>query len=101
MAEIYSENDVLILPSRAESMPLVILEALSHGLLIVDSEDIALGLGGDIEYPVKSFNEDEYVKVLLRISKREKNYKEEVSNFFKHNFSDEIISKQLSTKVFN
>lgn len=48
--EVYEENDILFLPSRAESMSLVILEALSHGLVIVDSEEISLKLQKDIEF---------------------------------------------------
>lgn len=101
---LFSEMDVLILPSRAESMPLSILEALSYGLLIVDSENITLDLDKNIEYSVEGFESKNYIKVLKLISQRKKGKKinkKEIKKYFLENFSQAKIDKRLHTEVFN
>lgn len=101
LSDIYEKNDVLLLPSRAESMPLTVLEALSHGLFIIDSDNITLGLGEDIEYSVKRFEADDYIAVLELINKTGDIPKRKIVSFFKNNFLDVKINRQLQSQIFN
>lgn len=104
LQELYKANDVLILPSRAESMSLATLEALSHGLIIVNSHETSLSLEKDIEYSCDSNNIAGYIDALKEIQKRKQDKqisRVEIQNYFKKNFSSEIIYKKLFTEVLS
>lgn len=102
MEDIYKNNDILILPSRAESMPLVILEALSYGLIIVDSSNISLDLDTDIEHSVGNLDYQDYIKTLESLYEDRANIdKSKIVDFFKNNFLDKKIDAQLKEKIFN
>lgn len=101
LSKIYESNDIFLLPSRAESMPLAVLEALSHGLFIVDSSNIKLGLGDSIEYSVKRFEADDYIAVINLIFKTNSINKKKSINFFKRNFTERKIDQKLQSAIFN
>lgn len=71
MAELYAASDVLIYPTQADNLPLVVLEAMSSGLPV-----IASNIGGISEiiedhvdgYLVHAYTEkEEYKKILAKI----------------------------------
>jgi len=64
--QVLSEADVFILPSAAESFPLSLLEALSHGLAVVGSPTLEIKLISNYV----SVNEDQSIKGYLRILNR-------------------------------
>lgn len=102
LEKLYENSDVLIIPSRAESMSLTVLEALSHGLTIVNSNYIRMNLDNNIEYSNK--NSNEYLNSLSQISKiklKNKLDKTMIANYFNRNYTKEHIYPILNTKLFN
>ncbi len=83
-------------------MSLAILGALSYGLSVVDSKEISLDLDKNIEFSVNNKSED-YLKILhlLFAKKQQKQLdRSSVKNYFKRNFSSEIIDPKLFKQVF-
>lgn len=103
--ELYSFHDALILPSIAEGLPYVILEALSYGLVIIDSKEISLSLPDEIEYRVDHQSAEEYVKKIqmLKMKKLKSELPEKihVQSYFKRYFSDSTVLPQLRANLFN
>jgi len=103
MSSLYKSNEILFLPSRAESMPLSILEALSFGLTIVDSNEITLDLDKNIEFSSKNNTTEDYLKVLKKIEKNKQSKKLSAKNnqdYFLRNFSRETVDPILYKEVF-
>jgi glycosyltransferase involved in cell wall biosynthesis len=98
---IYKKNDVIILPSRAESMSLVALEGLSYGLTLVSSLEASLNLNNKIEFTCK--DNDDFIITLNLLFKKKKLLtisESEVKSFFNSTFSNEVIYPKLLNKVF-
>lgn len=103
IAKLYAENDTLLLPSRAESMPLSVLEAMSHGLVIIDSLDISLSLDKEIEHSCDNNNITTYfyaLSYLLNQKKENKINKSYIKNYFQKNFSSHVIDPQIFKHIF-
>lgn len=101
LPELYKSNEVLFLPSRAESMPLSILEALSYGLTILDSVETSLEMDKNIEYSTKR---DGYIFALNKIfsNKQSKSIvPRQIKKYFEQNFSNKKTETHLFTNVFN
>jgi glycosyltransferase involved in cell wall biosynthesis len=100
---LYRKNEVLILPSRAESMSLALLEAMSYGLVIINSTDTMLNLDKKVEYSCDNKNITTYLDALKKLftmkitNKLNKSY---VRSYFNHNFSSDIIDLRLYKKIF-
>lgn len=102
MDTLYSENDILLLPSRAESMSLAVLEALSYGMIIVDSKEVSLDLEKNIEYSVDN-NSSEYFKVFRKIffeKQKNKLNNQLIRNYFKDNFFSDVTYPKLFERIF-
>lgn len=102
LQNIYQEMDALLLPSRAESLPLVVLEAMSHGLVIINSKNTSLGIDQKVEYTAT--NKQDYLFILktLETSKKTSNLnKKHVRRYFDDNFSTNIVDPLLYSKVFS
>lgn len=100
---LYHANDVFILTSRAESMSLALLEAMSYGLLIVDSTDTALHLNENIEYSCDNKNIKTYIDILKKLHSKKKERalrRSEVRAYFNKNFSSHIIDNVIARKIF-
>lgn len=101
--KLYRQNEVLILPSRAESMSLALLEAMSYGLIIIDSTDTALDLDRKVEYACSNKNITTYintVKKLFNLKMANKLNQSYVRNYFKNNFSSSRIDIKLAKNIF-
>lgn len=104
MPDLYKSNEVLFLPSRAESMPLSILEALSYGLLIVDSPETNLDMDKSVELTPRKNYVAEYVNIFSKIFKKKQDKNvipKETKQYFVENFSDKLVEPMLYKKVFN
>jgi glycosyltransferase involved in cell wall biosynthesis len=103
LATLYRQNEAIILPSRAESMSLALLEAMSYGLVIINSTDTMLGLDRRVEYSCENKNITTYLDTLKKLftmkitNKLNKDY---VRDYFNHNFSSDIIDIKLYKKIF-
>jgi glycosyltransferase involved in cell wall biosynthesis len=102
---LYQKADVLILPSRGEGFPLVILDAMRHGLLIVDSQNIRLDLPEYVEYTSKNNAPEEYLTLLHKIyaSKQRTDFrlnKRQVFTYCVSHFSQEKIFRRLKEELF-
>lgn len=103
VATLYSESDALILPSRAESMPLTVLEAMSHGLTIIDSEECTLGLDREIEHTCDNNKITTYFYALSYLLKQKtegKLDKQFIKNYFHKNFSSHVIDPKVFKHIF-
>lgn len=90
-------SDVLFLPSRAEGMPLVILEALSVGCVIVNSPEAAVGMPEDIEYTGKTTEEFEAILLYLSQTPIDRTF---VVKFFVQQYSQRLVLPRLYSSVF-
>jgi len=104
--KLYQQADVLMLPSRGEGFPLVILDAMAHGLLVVDSQDIRLDLPEYIEYTSKNNVPEEYIFILNKIYHEKQNadfllHKKRIFDYCVNNLSDTIIFSRLREKIFS
>lgn len=103
LVKLYKSNDILILPSRAESMSLALLEAMSYGLTIVDSTDVALNLNENVEFSCSNRNIYTYLDTLNKLQNLKKVNKlnrRRIKTYFKNNFSFQITDPKLFKNVF-
>jgi len=104
MNSVYASNEVLLLPSRAESMPLSILEAMSHGLRILNSKETSLDLDKNVEYSSDNRKISDYIdslsKLFLYKTKQRLN-KKYIQKYFRNNFSSQIIDPKLQRNIFD
>lgn len=103
LERIYERNDVLMLPSRAEGMSLAVLEALSHGLIIVNSKETSLDLKKEIEFSLKTNTPEGYLDVLNKIfhlKQSKKINRTLITSYFNKNFSSEVIDPILYENIF-
>lgn len=101
--QLYREHEVLILPSRAESMSLALLEAISYGLVIIDSKNIKLGLDKRVEFSCDNKNIKSYLITLKKLSnmkKLNKLNKIYIKTYFTKNFLSSTINQKLSKNIF-
>jgi glycosyltransferase involved in cell wall biosynthesis len=103
VAKLYAESDALILPSRAESMPLTMLEAMSHGLTIIDSEECSLGLDKEIEHTCDNNKVTTYFYALSFLLKQKREgtlNKKYIKDFFQKNFSSHVVDPKVFKNIF-
>lgn len=96
--ELYANSDVLLFPSKAEGFGGVILEAMAHGLKIVDSPEISLDLPKYIEYTSISSNYNDYLSLLEKIATLKNvgnNDSKKIKDYFNKNYSSKIIIPKL------
>lgn len=98
MSYFYKNNDVLFQPSRSEGMSLALLEAMSHGLPIVNNKYTNLKLPAYVEYTNSSGSIDEY-KILFKKIFNKANNKQNIWQYFNENFSSEIVNQKIE-KLF-
>jgi glycosyltransferase involved in cell wall biosynthesis len=94
LRSVYAKNDVLLFPSRAETLGLVMPEAMSCGLKVVNSKDVSLEMPSSIESSSQTESEDEYISLLLEVLKDKKANrinKEKIHKYAYDNFSNEVI----------
>lgn len=101
--QLYEQSDALFIPSRAEGFPLVVLEALSFGLVIVDSKDIGFGLPKLVEQTVTRDDKNDYIQILKKVKSLTKNQrtKDHIHQFYYQHFNKHFILNQLSKKIFS
>lgn len=101
MPEIYEKHDALLLPSRAESMSIAILEALAHGLYIITSKEASYNISKNIEYQCNKLSDYKNALEKLALNKNINQLDRKlVGNYTKKNFSAKIIDPLLYEKVF-
>lgn len=103
LAHIYGENDVLLFPSRAESMSLTMLEAMSHGLTIVNSQEASLGLDKQIEQSCDNNRLTTYyyaLSYLYKLKKQNNLSKTYVKKYFQDHFSPRVVDPQVFEQIF-
>ncbi len=103
VAKLYSENDAVILPSRAESMSLTMLEAMSHGLVIINSLECSLGLAKEIEQSCDNTKLTTYFYALSDLLSQKKKgslNKQYVKDYFQKNFSSRVIDPKVFKHIF-
>jgi glycosyltransferase involved in cell wall biosynthesis len=104
LRKIYSEHDVLLFPSRAETFGLVMPEALSCGLVVLNSNEVKLDMPNNIEFSSLSENPLEYLLILKKINKlkhdkkinRQSNHK-----FAYENFSNDVLYPKFVTELIS
>jgi glycosyltransferase involved in cell wall biosynthesis len=67
VSQVLSRADILLMPSRAESFPLVSLEAMSHGVPVLNSSLTRLDLPEYVQYTNNSGEIKEYMTQLNRL----------------------------------
>lgn len=94
-----SENDVLIFPSRSEGFGLVVLEAMTHGVVPI-ALDIPIGIPDQVKHGCNGFivsesNWDEALKILAQLNKDRsvlKKMKEQAVEYSLNHFNPHEIS---------
>ncbi len=100
----YKSNDVLLFPSRAETLGLVMIEAMSYGLMVVNSKEVSLNLPKYIERTVNNDQYAEYIYALNSIykAKLEKSInKVKIHSYAYDKFSNNIILPQFLKKILD
>lgn len=98
-----SRSDVLLLPSRAEGFAGVILEAMSHGMMVINSKAIHLRLPRFIELSSETDNDESYIDNLYRVFalKQQNNIdRQKISKYCMENYAKEKIAPQLLHRAF-
>lgn len=101
--KLYMNANVLLLPSRAEGFPLVYHEALKNGLIIVDSNDVNVGLPDDIEYSASNRSPQKYANILkqLRNNKNKKQTSEKIISYYEKNLSFAVVKNSIRKELFS
>jgi len=102
--ELYSASDILLFPSRAEAFGIVMAEAMSFGLKIVNSAEVSLGLPPYIETSLSSRFADIYIQALTKIAiekKQNKIDRGKIKEYAKSNYSDEKIIPLIMKEMFH
>ncbi len=104
LRKIYSEHDVLLFPSRAETFGLVMPEALSCGLVVLNSNEVRLNMPKNIEFSSSSENPLEYLSLLKKINELKLNRKINRRNnhrFAYENFSNDVLYPKFITELIS
>lgn len=95
----YSQCDVLLFPSRAEAFGLVMIEAMSYGLQVINAKEVALQLPSYIEHTANSRKAQEYLQLLNNALKAKIQFgtqlKTKIRTYCKENFSESVINEQF------
>lgn len=105
LKNVYSQNDILFAPSRAEGLSLVMLEALSHGLQLVGYDTILSDFLDLAKVPSKHNIVKEYEIIFenILIEKKKNEYsttKQKIKKYFVENFSDIKVLPIIQKKIF-
>lgn len=105
VSHLYQQHDLLFLPSIAEGLPFVFLEALSYGLTLVNNKTIALNIREPFEFTSEHNLVSEYVDIINLLQQYKhsgllKKYRHQTKQFFKDNFSDNEILPEIEKKIF-
>ena len=103
--KIYKQSDIIFIPSRAESMSLVTLEAMANGLKIVGSTEIPIDLPLFIKHANIYNKHEKYLELFRQIYLQKQNgkffeEKEKIVDYFRENFTDKKIIPALVKEVF-
>jgi len=100
--KVLARCDLLLFPSRAESMSLTVLECMSYGLYILDSTFTSLNLPNYIEKSILKNNVEEYIKQLNEFSSQKKVIdRKRIANYCQRTFPQNKINNILEKKLFN
>lgn len=102
---LYLKSDVLLAPSRAEGLSLVMLEALSHGLKVVGYDTILSDFSSIAKSSSQNNLTSEYEQVFKqmlheKMENKSVNTKKTIKKYFQENFSDEKILPEMQRKIF-
>jgi glycosyltransferase involved in cell wall biosynthesis len=105
LQQLYTKNDILFAPSRAEGLSLVMLEALSHGLKLVGYHTILSDFSDMAKSSSKHNLVKEYEAILMKIAinKKSSGYfqtKQKIKKYFMENFSDAKILPIIQQEIF-
>jgi glycosyltransferase involved in cell wall biosynthesis len=105
VCELYAKSDIFFFPSRAESMSLAMLEALSYGLPIVTSKNVALDIPDYMQFVVKDESPATYLTSLLELRKKKSaktwnSTKTKIKQYTEENFSEKVVLPVLLKKIF-
>ncbi len=106
VTQLYQKNDVLFMPSRAESFPLVSLEAIYYGLPIVSSPQTDMNFPKNVQLINSAETIDGYIKIFNKLNKEKKSgklksQKNDLKQFVRKNFSLEVVLPKLFKEVFD
>lgn len=100
--KLYIKSDLFLFPSRAEGFGGVVLEAMSHGLKIIDSPEVGLGFPEFVEKTVSKSNVENYIEALEEEFKNKqlsRKNKKKIINYFNNNYSTDKILPRLVDQV--
>ena len=99
---LYEKCDVLLFPSRAESFGLVVPEAMSHGLKIVDAKDITLELPENIETSIPGYNFLDYyngLRYVLTEKVKGKINREYIARYARSTFAKKVVFPVFAKEI--
>jgi glycosyltransferase involved in cell wall biosynthesis len=102
LLDVYKRCDVILFPSRAEAFGLVMIEASSKGLKIVNSKEVSLSLPTYIETSIEKREVDLYVRTLTDILKEKNENKigvDEIKHYTYNHFSNSVIDPLFMRKI--
>src|SRR5205085_669673 len=100
--KLYTSHDVLLFPSRAECLPLVMIESMNYGLRIVNSKEVSLNIPPYIETSSLSEDPMEYIHLLETVyneKRKGKINKQKIHAYAYKNFSNDIVYPKLLKEV--
>lgn len=99
---VYEKSDVLLFPSRAEGFAGVILEAMAHGLKIIDSSYITVNLPHYIENVATKEEPSLYLQQLEKVfdeKKKGKADRKKIFEYFKTHYSTQVVMPKILNEL--